>query len=107
MGAVDLINAKYEELQKARLMKMELEKQMSLPTDPSKAEEITGDLRRLESVIPQLEAEFEDLKKGRVEDLEKKYEGKAANDSVIDPVMEGTTERYDSDRMDFRNEKLA
>jgi hypothetical protein len=33
--------------------------------------------------------------------------GKAANDSIIDPVMEGTSERYDSDRMDYRDQKAA
>lgn len=80
VSASDLINAKFEELQKARLMKMDLEKKRSISVTLPEAEAIEEEYRKLELVIPQLEKEFENLKSHRAENLEKRFGQTSANE---------------------------
>ena len=89
-SASNIINAKYEELQKARLMKMDLEKKMSISVPLPEAKAIEEEYRKLGLVIPQLEKEFEDLKSHRAENLEKRFGQTSANEESPETIMQGS-----------------
>jgi len=103
----DLITTKYEELQKARLMKMNLDKEISA-TPSSASEEKIREQKMLELVIPQLEQEFEDMKKSRAEELEKKFGTRAANEPTMNaPLVEGSDDDYLTKRLEGDERKAA
>ncbi len=104
----DIINAKYEELQSARRMKRELESQNSVPMIPSKAQALADNLRKLELVIPQLEQQFEELKGGRAENLEKRFGSISSNDdTVLAPLITESPDVWSNDQYLGGNSKGA